>query len=140
MTGVLTTVLSGVHPVNVLHLPHAPTSDDSPRPKILHHSRRHAPKKAPCPHCGRPGRRKDFHQRTVRSLAYKAILLVHITTAEYRANCDCCATFRTQIEGIEPKARYSNAVREAVLDRLLEDPAMRWRRLPPLDPGPLLRH
>ena len=107
--------------MNVLHLPHAPASDDTPRPKILHHYRRHAPKNAPCPHCARPGRRKDFHQRTVRALAYKAILLLHITTAEYRATCDCCATFRTQVEGVEPKAKYTNAVREAVLDRLLED-------------------
>jgi hypothetical protein len=58
---------------------------------------------------------------TVRSIAYKAILLVHITTAEYRATCNCCTTFRTQVEGIEPKAHYDNKVREAVLDRVLED-------------------
>ena len=53
--------------------------------------------------------------------AARAILLVHVTTAEYRAGCSCCATFRTQLEGIEPKAHYDNLVREVVLDRLLED-------------------
>src|ERR1051326_4595200 len=100
MTGVLQPVLPGVHPVTVVHFPHAPASDDTPRPQVLHTSRRHAPKKAPCPHCGRLGRRKEIHERTVRSLAYQAILLVHVTTAEYRAACDCCTTFRTQVAGI----------------------------------------
>jgi transposase-like protein len=60
-------------------------------------------------------------ERTVRSIAYHAILLLHVTTAEYRATCSCCVTFRTQIDGIEPKAHYTNLVREAVLDRLLDD-------------------
>jgi transposase-like protein len=35
--------------------------------------------------------------------------------------CSCCQTFRTQVPGIEAKAQYTNSVREAVLDRLLED-------------------
>lgn len=107
--------------MTVVHFPNVPATDDAPRPKVLHTYRRHAPKKAPCPRCGRLGRRKDFHHRTVRSLAYQAVLLVHLTTAEYRATCDCSTTFRTQIEGIEPKAHYDNRVREAVLDRVLED-------------------
>jgi Transposase len=107
--------------MTVVRLPHAEATDDTPRPKVLHSYRRHAPRKAPCPHCGRPGRRKDCHERTVRSIAYQAILLVHITTAEYRATCDCCTTFRTQVEGIEPKAHYDNKVRAAVLDRILDD-------------------
>jgi transposase-like protein len=57
----------------------------------------------------------------VRSIAYQRILLLHVTTGEYRARCECCATFSTLIAGIEPKARYDNRVRQAVLDRLLED-------------------
>jgi hypothetical protein len=121
MTGGLGPVLPGVHPMTVVRLPHAPATDDTPRPKVHHAYRRHAPKKAPCPHCGRLGRRKDLHHRTVRSIAYKAILLVHVTTAEYRATCGCCTTFRTQIDGIEPKAHFDNKVREAVLDRVLDD-------------------
>ena len=91
------------------------------QPKLRHSYRRNAPKHAPCPRCGAPGHRKDTFTRTVRGIAYGAILLLHVTTGEYRATCGCCTTFRTQIDGIEPKAKYSNSVREAVLDRLLED-------------------
>jgi transposase len=107
--------------MTVVRLPHATDTLPDPRPKVLHAYRRNAPKKAPCPHCGLRGRRKDFHCRTVRSIAYKAVLLLHVTTAEYRATCACCTTFRTQIEGVEPKAHYDNKVREAVLDRVLDD-------------------
>ena len=107
--------------MTVVRLPLAADSHTPSQPKVLHVHRRNAPKKAPCPHCGRRGRRKDVHSRTVRSIAYQAILLVHVTTAEYRATCGCCTTFRTQIEGIEAKAHYDNKVREAVLDRLLDD-------------------
>ena len=107
--------------MTVVRFPHPQATNPDPRPQVHHAYRRHAPKKAPCPHCGRLGRRKDVHERTVRSIAYKAILLLHVTTAEYRATCDCCATFRTQIDGLEPKAHYDNKVREAVLDRVLDD-------------------
>jgi hypothetical protein len=107
--------------MTVVRFPHAQATDPAPRPKVHHAYRRHAPKKAPCPHCGKPGRRKDLHQRTVRSIAYKAILVLHVTTAEYRATCACCTTFRTQVDGIEPRAHYDNKVREAVLDRVLDD-------------------
>jgi transposase len=91
------------------------------RPKIRYQHRSNAPKHAPCPHCGTLGVRRQRLQRTVRSLAYQAILLIRVTTAEYDARCTCGRTFRTQVEGIEPKAKYTNSVREAVLDRLLED-------------------
>jgi hypothetical protein len=107
--------------MTVIHFPQVQANDPQPRPKVIHTYRRHAPKKAPCPYCGRLGKRRDFHERTVYSIAYKAILLIHVTTGEYRATCDCCTTFRTQIEGIEPKAHYDNKVRAAVLDRLLDD-------------------
>lgn len=91
------------------------------RAKIQHTYRRNAPQHAPCPHCGALGNRKDTVSRTVRGIAYGVILLLHVTTGEYRATCGCCTTFRTQVDGIEPKAKYTNSVREAVLDRLLED-------------------
>ncbi len=93
----------------------------TPPPKIRYEHRHHAPKRAPCPQCGTLGVRKQKCTRTVRSLAYQTILLLRVTTAEYRARCACCTTFRTQVEGVAPKAQYSNAVREAVLDRLLDD-------------------
>ena len=40
---------------------------------------------------------------------------------EYAAKCECCKTFRSQPEDIEPKAKYDNKVRQAVIDRILED-------------------
>lgn len=107
--------------MTVVPFPHEPATAAEARPKILHAYRRHAPKKAPCPTCGQLGRRKDYHERIVRSIAYQAILLLHVTTAEYRATCACCTTFRTQIDGIAPKAHYDNKVRTAVLDRILDD-------------------
>lgn len=90
-------------------------------PKVRIERRRCAPDSFPCPHCGVPGRRKGWHTRTVRCLAYREILLIELTTAEYRACCSCCKTFRSQLDGILPRAEYTNRVREAVLDRLLED-------------------
>ncbi len=92
-----------------------------PDTPIHYQHQRHAPTTAPCPRCGTPGRRKQYLSRLVRGLAYKAILLVHVTTAEYRARCACCQTFRTQVPGVTPRAQYTDAVRDAVLDRLLDD-------------------
>src|SRR5262249_36907211 len=71
---------------------------------------------------------KDTHTRTVRDLAYGAILILEVTVGEYRARCGCCKTFRSQVPGIEPRAEYSNRVRQAVIDRLLED-GMSMQRL-----------
>jgi Transposase len=90
-----------------------------PRTRVVH--RRCAPKTFPCPHCGKRGRRKDVHNRRVRDIAYGEIVILEIQVGEYRARCDCCKTFRAHIEGIEPRAEYSNRVREAVIDRLLDD-------------------
>src|SRR5215211_4317844 len=80
-----------------------------------------APAKAPCPHCGKLGRRKATHNRRVRSLAYKQVVYFDVTYGEYRARCSCCKTFRTTPPGVEPKALYDNSVRQAVLDRILDD-------------------
>lgn len=92
-----------------------------PTPPTRHQHRRHAPPTAPCPRCGRHGRRKQLLRRTVRGLAYKAVVVVHLTTAEYRAACTCCQTFRTQAPGVTPRARYTDEVRDAALDRLRDD-------------------
>jgi hypothetical protein len=80
-----------------------------------------APKKAPCPMCGKLGRRKRTLTRTVRTVAYKAIAYLEITYGEYGARCDCCTTFRNTPENVLPKAHYDNKVRELVLERILED-------------------
>jgi transposase-like protein len=94
---------------------------DAAQPRIRTVRRRCAPKTFPCPHCGRRGRRKQTHTRLVRDIAYREVVILEITIGEYRARCACCKTFRSRIEGIEPRAEYSNRVREAVIDRLLDD-------------------
>jgi hypothetical protein len=80
-----------------------------------------APKKAPCPKCGKKGRRKRTRTRTVRTVAYKAVAVLEVTYGEYAARCRCCTTFRTNPEGVLPKARYDNRVRQLVLDRIIKD-------------------
>ena len=82
---------------------------------------RYAPSQAPCPTCGKLGKRKDVLRRQVRTIAYKQVVYLDITYGEYRAKCDCCTTFRTTPPGVEPKALYDNQVRQAVLGRILED-------------------
>ena len=91
------------------------------QPRVRTIRKRCAPQKFPCPSCGKRGRRKDIHSRRVRDLAFGEIVFIEITVGEYRANCSCCKTFRSQIQGIEPRAEYTNRVRDLVIDRLLED-------------------
>jgi transposase-like protein len=90
-----------------------------PRVRVERISR--APKTYPCPRCGKQGRRKAVHTRRVRDIAYREIVELEIEVGEYRARCRCCKTFRAQVEGIEPRAAYTNRVRTAVIDRLLDD-------------------
>jgi transposase-like protein len=94
---------------------------DAHSPPVRVIRRRCAPKTFPCPTCGRRGRRKDTHTRRVRDIAYGEIVFLDLTVGEYRARCSCCKTFRSQVDGIEPRAEYTNRVREAVIDRLLDD-------------------
>src|ERR1043165_553869 len=82
---------------------------------------RHAPKRAPCPHCGRLGHRKRILHRRLRSLAYHQVAWLEVTYAEYQARCRCCKFFRTWPLDVPAKADYDAAVRQAVLDRLLRD-------------------
>jgi hypothetical protein len=81
-----------------------------------------APKKAPCPTCGKHGRRKHkLPPRRVRTVAYKAVAFLEVICGEYQARCGCCKTFRNTPEGVLPRATYDNKVRDLVLDRILED-------------------
>lgn len=80
-----------------------------------------APKQSPCPHCGQPARRARILHRRVRTIAYQRIAWLDIRYGEYTARCGCCKTFRTTPDGVLPKAAYDNNVRQAVLDRILED-------------------
>jgi transposase len=99
---------------------------DSARVRIV--QKQNAPKTFPCPHCCTPGRRKDTHTRQIRDIAYGEIVVIELTVGEYRAACTCCKTFRSHVEGIEPRAEYTNRVREAVIDRLLDD-GMNFERI-----------
>jgi Transposase len=80
-----------------------------------------APKKAPCPKCGKRGRRKRTLTRKVRTVAYKAVAYLEITSGEYAARCECSTTFRNTHEDVLPRAAYDNKVRDLVLDRILKD-------------------
>lgn len=80
-----------------------------------------APKKAPCPECGKQGRRKRTLTRTVRTVAYKAVASLEIIYGEYAARCPCRKTFRDNPQGVLPKAKYDNKVRDLVLQRLVND-------------------
>src|SRR5690242_21277766 len=100
-------------PMDASMSPEAPTTKFIPV--------RCAPKKAPCPRCGTLGNRKRTCTRPVRTVAYKAIAFLEITYGEYRARCGCCTTFRNNPEGVLPKAKYDNRVRDLVLERLLDD-------------------
>ncbi len=53
-----------------------------------------APKKAPCPKCGKHGRRKRTFTRRVRTVAFKEVAYHEITCGEYAARCGCRKTFR----------------------------------------------
>src|SRR5437016_11175797 len=90
------------------------------RPELVNRIRR-APKRAPCPTCGRRGRRKRILQRRLRTLAYQRVAWLEVTYAEYQARCGCCKYFRTWPLEVPPKADYDATVRQAVLDRLLRD-------------------
>jgi hypothetical protein len=94
---------------------------DAIEPRVRVIKRQCAPETFPCPHCGRRGRLKQTHTRPVRDIAYGEVLIIVLTIGEYRAHCSCCKTFRAQVDGIELRAQYTNRVREAVLDRLLDD-------------------
>ena len=82
---------------------------------------RRAGKTHPCPTCGRPGRRKRTLLRRIRSLAYRQEAYLDVRYAEYQARCGCRKSFRSWPLDVPAKAGYDEAVRNAVLDRLLGD-------------------
>ena len=57
----------------------------------------------------------------MRSSAFQQELWREVYYGEYVAKCRCCKSFRTCPSDIEPKAKYDNQVRQAVLDRILVD-------------------
>lgn len=79
------------------------------------------PKTYPCPSCGRHGHRQRRLDRFVRSLAYGRARWLHVFYAEYTARCTCRKSFRSWVPDLCPKADYDNLVRQAVLNRILDD-------------------
>lgn len=57
----------------------------------------------------------------MRSIAFQQELWREVHYGEYVAKCQCCKTFHSHPEDIEPKAKYDNKVRQAVIDRILVD-------------------
>lgn len=80
-----------------------------------------APKKAPCPHCGKLAKRVRTHERNVRTIMYRKIAYLRITSGEYQPRCRCCQSFRTTPDGVQLRHKYDDKVRQAVLDRILDD-------------------
>jgi Transposase len=81
-----------------------------------------APKKAPCPKCGKHGyRKRESPPRLVRTVDFKKIAYLEITCGEYQAQCGCYKTFRNTAKGVLPRAQYDNKVRDVVLDRILQN-------------------
>jgi hypothetical protein len=92
-------------------------STEAPTPAIIRED--HAPKEAPCPHCGKEGRRKRKRTRRVRTLLFKRVAYREITYGESTARCGCCTTFHSGPDDVAPKALYDDSVRRLVLDRIL---------------------
>jgi Transposase len=90
-----------------------------PREKVV--PVRRQPLTCPCPSCGRHGRRKRRLRRKVRSLAYGQVVWLHVCYAAYRARCGCRKYFRSCPQQVCPKADSDNLVRQAVLNRILDD-------------------
>ena len=79
------------------------------------------PRPTPAPHCGKRGRRKRPLHRRIRSLAYRQVAYLDVHYAEYQARCHCCKFFRSWPLDVPAKSDYDDLVRQAVLDRLLDD-------------------
>jgi hypothetical protein len=80
-----------------------------------------APRSHPCPACGKRGRRKRRLHRRIRSLAYRQAAFLDVHYAEYQARCGCRKSFRSWPVDVPAKSGYDDRVRQAVLDRLLDD-------------------
>ena len=94
---------------------------DASAPTVVYIPVSCAPKKAPCPHCGKLAPRVRTGQRQVRTIAYHQIAYLQVTYGEYQPRCGCCRSFRTSPEEVLPRCQYDNKVRQAVLDRILDD-------------------
>ena len=83
----------------------------------------HAPRRYPCPKCGKPGRRLFTRTRMVRHLAHKREAWWEVTVGVYKARCKCGGPrhFTSTPPGVEVGAEYTNAVREKAVDLIVRD-------------------
>jgi len=54
-------------------------------------------------------------------LCYQKILWLEIHYGEYVAKCECCKSFHSHPAEVDLKAKYDHKVRQAVIDRILQD-------------------
>ncbi len=117
-------------------MPLKPT-DRTSEPRVA--KKRRAPKRWPCPVCGRPGRRERTRTYTVRHLAHKEPVVWEVTVGVYRAKCRCIRTFMRKVdgrllrvrkrvkyftstvEGVAPGGAYTDAVRDKIVDLVVRD-------------------
>lgn len=109
----------GQRPRQTTGKPRRATAKPQPGEKVV--PVRCQPLTHPCPTCGRHGRRRHRYDRFVRSLAVGQVVWLHVFYAEYRARCSCRKYFRSCPPGVSPKADYDDLVRQAVLNRILDD-------------------
>ena len=101
--------------------------------------KRRAPKRWPCPVCGKPGRRERTRTYTVRHLAHKEPVAWEVTVGVYRAKCGCRRTFMRKVEGgvmpvrkrvkyftstadgVAQGAEYTDAVRDKIVGLVVRD-------------------
>jgi hypothetical protein len=80
------------------------------------------PKYAPCPHCGKKGKRKRVLTRRVRHVAaLHRRSWIEAEVGVYQARCDCCKYFQAAIPGVPYRGRYSYEVRNTVANALIRD-------------------
>ena len=79
------------------------------------------PRPIPAPPAANAAAANDPVHRRIHSLAYGQPAYVDVHYAEYKARCGCCKYFRSWPLGVPQKADYDDAVRQAVLDRILDD-------------------
>ena len=101
--------------------------------------KRVAPKTLRCPVCGTPGRRKYVRQYVAKDLAHRRVCEWHVSLGVYQAKCNCMRTVRRRVNGqwveveksikvfsatvpgLEPGQRYTDAVREKIVDLVIRD-------------------
>lgn len=54
-------------------------------------------------------------------MCYQKILWLEIHYGEYVAKCECCKSFHSHPAEVDLKAKYDHKVRQAVIDRILQD-------------------